>query len=363
MHEAALDRMRWLFDEFPEVVVGFSGGKDSTVVFHLALEVAREKGRLPLTVMFLDQEAEWQATVDQVRYVMDHPDVNPRWYQFPFRLFNATSSSDHWLECWDPAEEHRWMRPQEPNAITKNVYGTNRFAKLFAAIPRVEYPDTSMCYVSGVRTEESPARFVGLTHAATYKGRTWGKVLDRKLGHYTFYPIYDWSYLDVWKAIHANGWPYNAVYDAQYRYGVKLLDMRVSNVHHETAVVHLFYMQEVEPQTYERLTARISGIDTAGKLAEDFFVTELPPMFNGWRQYRDFLLEKLIVIPEWAENWRKTFAEFDSTYTGHLTEEEICRPCISSILTNDHEQIKLDNFRVSPKAYMIRKKLQGREVY
>ena len=49
--DAALDRIRWIYDEFPEVVVSFSGGKDSTVLMELTKIVAREKGRLPLKVM------------------------------------------------------------------------------------------------------------------------------------------------------------------------------------------------------------------------------------------------------------------------------------------------------------------------
>lgn len=35
-----------------------SGGRDSTVVFEMALIVAKEKNRLPLKVFWLEQEAE-----------------------------------------------------------------------------------------------------------------------------------------------------------------------------------------------------------------------------------------------------------------------------------------------------------------
>ena len=55
--DAALNRIRFLFDEFPNVIVGFSGGKDSTATLNLCLQVAEEKKRLPLKVLFIDQEA------------------------------------------------------------------------------------------------------------------------------------------------------------------------------------------------------------------------------------------------------------------------------------------------------------------
>lgn len=35
--DAALERINYLFDEFPNVVAGISGGKDSTVIFELTL--------------------------------------------------------------------------------------------------------------------------------------------------------------------------------------------------------------------------------------------------------------------------------------------------------------------------------------
>src|SRR5437660_12243614 len=98
--EAALDRIRFLFNEFPNIVVGISGGKDSTVVYELSLRVARELGRLPLRVMFLDQEAEWTATIDYVREVMYSPDVRPLWFQIPMHLDNAASFTTKFLKCW-----------------------------------------------------------------------------------------------------------------------------------------------------------------------------------------------------------------------------------------------------------------------
>jgi len=344
--DAALARIERLFNEFPTIVVGVSGGKDSTVVFELALIVARKLNRLPLKIMFIDQEAEWQATVEQMRYMMTHPDVEPYWYQIPMQILNATSTTDSWMHCWDPAEEHRWMREKEPYAIKENIFGTRRFAELFTAILEKQW-EGPVGYLGGVRTEESPARKIGLVWNLTYKDITWGKINNKAKKKFTFYPIYDWSFSDVWKAIHANKWPYNSIYDVQHRYGIAPKDMRVSNVHHETAVSHLFYMQEAEPETYVKLTNRIGGVDMSGKLGKEYFIKELPFMFQDWQEYREFLLDKLITNPEWKANFRKTFDRQDKYYA-ETEGEKLWRMHINAILTNDFAGTKLGNFERSP---------------
>ena len=58
---------------------------------------------------------------------------------------------------------------------------------------------------------------------------------------------------DVWHYIVSNDLPYNRLYDMQYRYGVHLRSMRVSNLFHEIAVYQLFYLQEFEGATYAKL--------------------------------------------------------------------------------------------------------------
>lgn len=345
--EAAKRRLGWVFDEFPNVVCNVSGGKDSTVLFHLALEVAREKDRLPLKVLWIDQEAEWASTVEIVREWMHHPDVEPIWLQIPFRIFNATSATDHWLHAWDPAAEDRWIHPHDPAAITDNVFGEDRFARLFTAVMSHYFPGEPAAGLSGVRCEESPARMYGLTSYETYKGETWGTAEGKKNGHYAFYPLYDWAYTDIWKAILDHGWNYCRLYDLQYRYGVPVRNMRVSNLHHETAVRSLFYLQEFEPETYERLTQRIGGVDSAAKLGfRDYFPEQLPPMFSDWREYRDYLLEHLIDNPEWRAKMATRFASGERRFDPSI-HEEMRKAHVRSILVNDWEGILVNNFETA----------------
>ena len=350
VYEAALVRLRWLFDEFEHVIVDFSGGKDSTIMVNLALQVAEEKGRLPIDVLFIDQEAEWAAVIDYARHVMSDPRVNPYWLQVPIRLFNATSTAEPWLYCWEPGQT--WIREKEPNSYRENVYGTDRFKPLFPAFTLHQFPHAAACHISGVRTEESPARRLGLTSMETYKGETWGRIDDRKRGHYTFYPIYDWSYSDVWKAIHDHGWEYCRTYDYMYQYGVQPRNMRVSNVHHETAVNNLFFLQEIEAETWEKITKRIAGINTVGQLQTQWHAPKtLPPMFRDWLEYRDHLLDNLIEDQALQAHYRTLFQRYESQYNPE-SYRDLVRRQIETILANDYHGTKLSNFASANLKYL-----------
>ena len=339
--DEALDRIRLLYDEFPLVMVSLSGGKDSTVILELTKIVARERNALPVKVMWLDQECEFEATVDYVKKVMYDPEVEPMWYQIPFKLLNATSGKESWLNVWGEGEE--WVREQDPISIKENTFGTDRFVKLMEAIVDKTF-DHPVAVLTGVRTEESPARFMGATGDVTYKWITWGNTINKKKGIYNFHPIYDWTYIDVWKSIYDNKWNYNGHYDELFRYGTPVRKMRVSNYHHETAVHSLFLLQEVEPQTYEKATKRISGIDTAGKMGkDDWFVYELPFMFNTWVEYRDYLLEHLIEDPKVKEDFAKFFESIERRYSRSVGED-LWKTEINSILCNDVEMTKLRNW-------------------
>jgi len=341
VYDETLDRLRFLFDEFPEVVISFSGGKDSTVIFQLAKMIAREKGRLPLKVFWLDQECEFENTVNYMKEVMYDPEVIPLWYQIPFRLQNATSMNELWLNCWGEGEE--WVREKDPISIKENTFGVDRFVALMEAI-MIQTLDKPTAVLTGVRTEESPTRFVALTEDPTYKWITWGNKIDPKKGIFNFHPLYDWSYLDVWKAIYDNNWSYNRHYDNLFRYGVPVRKMRVSNYHHETAVHSLFLLQEVEPETYQRATQRISGLDTAGKLGtDDWFVYDLPFMFRDWVEYRDYLLENLITDPKLQKRFADKFASIERRYS-MSNDDKMQKAFINSILCNDVELTKLANW-------------------
>ena len=343
--EAALNRIRRLYDEFGDhIIVNTSGGKDSTIILHLTLKVAEERGMLPLKVLFIDQEAEWQAVINHIRQVYSDPRIEPIWLQLPLRISSATSPNATWLHCWEEEKKHEWIRQKEPDSIHENTFGTDRLKHLFGAVVRAYWPNEPGCSIGGVRCEESPSRTAGLTNYATYKDITWGSVADKRRGHYTFYPIYDWSYTDVWKAIHDNGWPYCPIYDYYYQYGVPLVNMRVSHVHHETAMTAMFVLQEIEPDTWNKVVMRVPGLNTAGHLQRGFLGDgQLPFMFSSWHEYRDYLLENIITRPEIKEKFRQQFQGHEGRYIPEV-QEQLNKTEVRMLLLNDSHGTKLTVF-------------------
>jgi predicted phosphoadenosine phosphosulfate sulfurtransferase len=354
VYEAALDRVRFVFDNCDDIVVSMSGGKDSTVLLHLAITVAAERGRLPVKVQWLDQEAEWQGTVDFMRQTFTRDDVIPFWFQVPCRLTSSLSGQSEWLYSWDEKARDRWIHPQDPIAITRlPPYIGDRFhqAIRWLATCCQTADKQHVGVLVGMRMVESTQRRIQLGFSGSgkgglrkrnFKGITWSSspVANTRV----FWPIYDWGDQDVWVCIAQNDLAYNAVYDQFYRYGLTGRDMRVSSLIHENSWVQILRLQEVEPETYERFLNRVAGTSTFAHFeANEIMPSELPVAFASWKEYRDYLLEHLIE-PRHQEAFRKRWrrpslntGDPDRWYKIHVRE----------VMINDFEGTLSDKMRAN----------------
>ena len=279
--------------------------------------------------------------------------VEPLWFQMPMVITNNASSYKRYNYCWNEDEKEKWIHPQNKISIKINKYGTNRFHDLFNKIIEIDYKNLKTCIIGGVRTEEAPKRLTGLTTALTYKEITWGKEINKKNHHYIFYPIYDWSYTDVWKYIFENNIEYNKIYDEFYRHGVKINDMRVSNLHHETAIQSLLLVQEIEPKTWNKLVDRIDGASSIKHIKKNSFVCpkELPYMFKDWEDYALHLLNNLIQEEKNKKTLLNKIETKKNIYSGDNIKNEFWRTIINTILSSDWDYTKLSNFECRPHVY------------
>lgn len=356
--EAARERIRFIFDQFENISVSISGGKDSTVLAHLALSEARRRGRR-VGIFFLDEEVVYQATIDQVEYIMEEmapESVTPLWLQLEFHLTNATSLTETQFIPWEAGKHKYWMRPKKSYAIkfppwdraTETVADRNKGFGFYDVFANFERCYSNTAFLVGLRGVESPNRWRTVSkNPATIGGRPiyWATT---KGANFALYPLYDWNLHDIWRYIFDHELRYHRVYDYQFRKGYPIQEMRISSLIHEKSFKALVDLPEFEPQTYNRLLKRAKGIALAqetGKKAKLFRARKLPKNFNSWRAYRDFLLATH-PDPEKRDILARRFAR-------HLDNEYVARQQVRQLILNDYENNLPVDSRPDPRDELI----------
>lgn len=355
---AARRRISFVFDNFNEIHVQVSGGKDSTVLAHLALIEARKRGRR-IGLCFIDEEVVYQSTIEQIEYLMDlYPENTIRlWLQVPFRLTNATSLTESQLISWEPGKHKIWMRPKKSYAIQHAPWDRDKETvrdkvKGFGFYDAIENFDrcySGVAMLVGLRATESMNRWRTMAkHPVEIGGEKvyWGTA---KGSNYSLYPIYDWNFSDVWRYIHDTDLRYSKIYDYQFKKGFSINEIRVSSLIHEKSFKSLVELPEFEPKTYDKLCKRIKGIAFAqetGKSAKMFKARTLPKNFKSWRGYRDFMLS---TYPD-----AELRAVFVRRFARHLDNEYVARQQCRQLVLNDYENnLPVEN-RPDPREALVK---------
>ena len=84
VYDASKDRINLIFESFNKIYLSFSGGKDSSVMFHLVADAARKRNKM-FSVLIIDLEAQYKDTILHIEEMLEeYKDViNVYWVALP----------------------------------------------------------------------------------------------------------------------------------------------------------------------------------------------------------------------------------------------------------------------------------------
>lgn len=100
VYTAAQQRLEFIFNEFDNVLVAYSGGKDSGVCLNLCYDYAKKHNMLDKLAMYhLDYEAQYQMTTDYVTETFEQfSDIKRYWLCLPVGAdCGCRMDSDRWI--------------------------------------------------------------------------------------------------------------------------------------------------------------------------------------------------------------------------------------------------------------------------
>ena len=340
VYDALQNRLKYIFDNFENIYVSFSGGKDSGLLLNLVLDYKhRHNITKKIGVFHQDFEAQYQATTDFVEkmFLQNLHDIEPYWCCVPIGSRCAVSNFQMYWYPWDDLKQEEWVRPIPQHSFVINLQNQKfdfykykmaqeDFYTEFALWYARRHKGRSVCLL-GIRADESLNRFRAYANdkKVTFGKGKWTTKINNNL--YNAYPLYDWTTEDVWIANGKFEFEYNKIYDLFYKAGLTIHQMRVASPYHESAKESLNLYRVLDPKTWVRVVARVQGANFGAIYGNTKVLGnrrfELPPG-HTWRSYVKFLLATL--PDEVRENYItkfKTSIRFWWKHGGVVNEEAI----------------------------------------
>ena len=309
VYEALQDRLKFIFDNFDNIYVSFSGGKDSGLLLNMVLSYKRRnKIAKKIGVFHQDFEAQYQTTTDFVSRMFENNlrDIEPYWVCLPMGSRCAVSNYQMYWYPWDPDKEELWVRPMPKMPYIINMDNNPFDFYRYKMVQEDLYAEFGEWYsrqkkgkticLLGIRADESLNRY--RAYANDRKTIMQGNQWTTKMGEnwWNAYPIYDWTTKDVWIANGKFDYDYNRIYDLFWKAGLSISQMRVASPYHESAKESLNLYRVLEPATWVRVVSRVQGANFGAIYGSSHALgarkIELPPG-HTWRSYVKFLLATL----------------------------------------------------------------------
>lgn len=340
VYDAFQKRLHFIFKEFDNIYVSFSGGKDSGLLLNLTLDF--QKKYYPnkrIGVFHQDFEAQYTVTTEFIERTFKRieNDVEPYWVCLPMATRTALSSYEMFWYPWDDTKEDAWVRPMpkhpyvinlENNPITTYHYRMHQedLAKQFGRWYRLSHNNQKTVCLLGIRADESLQRYSGIVNKKYgYQNTCW--ISKQFKDVWCASPLYDWRSSDIWHAISLFHYDYNRLYDLYYMAGLKINQMRVASPFNDYAKDSLNLYRVIDPQIWTKLVGRVQGANFAAiyskTKAMGYKNISLPKGYT-WKSYTQFLLSTL--PPRLRKNYIQKFntsIRFWHTTGGGLEEETI----------------------------------------
>lgn len=304
--DAARRRISETFDSVERVYIAFSGGKDSSVMFHLVMEEAIKRNQI-VAVMLIDFEAQYRETIAHAEEMFDmykdHIDLH--WICIPMLLRNALTNYEPRWTCWDETKKEIWIREKPAQAKTEKDYpfavAGMEFEEFIVLFGEWYGNGKKTAGFIGIRAQESLHRYCAI---ATWEkrdrmlnDRRWTtKIIDNV---YNVYPIYDWLTEDIWR-FHAKypDKPHNKIYDKMQKAGVKLSQQRLCQPFGDDQRRGLWLYHILEPETWFKLVARVNGANSGALYINEkgningYNKISLPDG-HTWKSFTNLLLQTM----------------------------------------------------------------------
>ena len=169
VYEALQERLHFLFNEFDNILVSFSGGKDSGLLLNLVLDFQKKYyPKRKIGVLHQDFEAQYSMTTEYVERTFQQieNDVEPYWVCLPMATRTALSSYEMYWYPWDDTKKSAWVRPMPEHSYVINLQNnpmtTYRYrmhqedlAKQFSRWYRISHGNRKTVCLLGIRADET----------------------------------------------------------------------------------------------------------------------------------------------------------------------------------------------------------------
>lgn len=320
VYQAAIDRVKLVFDNFNKIYISFSGGKDSTVMSHLVLDEAKKRNR-KVGFLIIDLEAQYTDTINHIHEMIDmyREYIDLHWVCAELLLRNAVSNYDPRWICWDRDKINQWVRQKpalQSNLNQYDFYQPKMEFEEFMVLFGDWYANGEKCAAFiGIRADESLHRYraiVSRKEGLMFKNWKWSTKINTHL--YNIYPIYDWKTEDIWVYHGKNKHlPHNRIYDKMTRAGVKLSQQRLCQPYGDDQRRGLWLYHILEPDTWYKLVNRVNGANSGALYIQETgnitgYDKISKPNGHSWESFCNLLLKTL--PKKTSDHYKERFIKF-----------------------------------------------------